>query len=254
MRWRGLAAACGAARRLLGEPPRWAVPPATTAFAPAPVSRNCASRTNPGVASAACGEPFSSRRKALLARGLAVNSSRFSTFCRLSTERPLSSPAKARYPPRRPPVHPQQAMCWRLVGTPKRSTMQRSEGAVMAGDDDHRGSGPTRAELPIPDYDHLPLSDLTHRVRTLDEDGVTTLVGYERQHGARLPVLQLFETRLEALRAGAEPSGGSPTAATPTAAPPPAGTSSVSPATTGPKINPPSQGVPTNPAQPRSTG
>ena len=124
----------------------------------------------------------------------------------------------------------------------------------MGSADDDQGSRPTRADFPIPDYDHLPLSDLTHRVRTLDEAGVTTLVGYERQHGARLPVLQVLETRLEALRAGAEPSGGSPTAATPTAAPPPAGTSSVSPATTGPKINPPSQGVPTNPAQPRSTG
>ena len=119
--------------------------------------------------------------------------------------------------------------------------------------EDHR-TGPARGELPIPDYDHVPLSDLTHRVRTLDADGVETLLSYEREHGARLPVLQVLENRLGALRAGAEPSGGSPTAPAPSAAPPPEGGSAVSPATTGPKVNPPSQGVPTNPAQPRSTG
>ena len=121
----------------------------------------------------------------------------------------------------------------------------------MAVEDQRTGSA--GAELPIPDYNHLPLSDLTHRLRTLDADGVTALVSYEREHGARVPVLQVLESRLDALRAGAEPSGGSPTAPAATTAPPPEGGSAVSPATTGPKINPPSQGVPTNPAQPRST-
>ena len=119
---------------------------------------------------------------------------------------------------------------------------------------DDAGSGAARSELPIPDYDHLPLADLGHRVRTLDPDELEVLIGYERDHGARTPVLQVLQTRLEALRSGAEPSGGSPVAPSPAAAPPPDGGSGVSPATTGPVINPPSQGVPTNPAQPRSTG
>jgi hypothetical protein len=111
-----------------------------------------------------------------------------------------------------------------------------------------------RDDLPLPDYDHLPLGSLTHRVRSLDADDLTALLAYEREHGNRLPVVQMLENRLDAVEAGARLSDGSPDAATPEAAPPPAGTSSASPATAGPVINPPSHGDPTNPAQPRSTG
>ncbi|MDQ1512216.1 MAG: hypothetical protein QOC59_58 [Microbacteriaceae bacterium] len=75
------------------------------------------------------------------------------------------------------------------------------------------------------------------------------LLDYEHAHGNRLPVVQVLEHRIEALRGGAEPSGAveqrMPEVTTS------AGGSLVSPATAGPKINPPSQGVPTNPAQPR---
>lgn len=119
---------------------------------------------------------------------------------------------------------------------------------------DPAGDSPTRDELPLPDYDHLPLGSLAHRVRSLDVDGLTQLIGYERQHGARAPVLQVLETRLEALHQGAKPSAGDPSApnADVTLAPP--GSPAVSPTTQGPVINPPSHGVPTNPAQPRSTG
>lgn len=125
----------------------------------------------------------------------------------------------------------------------------------MSEANDRSGSAsPTREELPLPEYDHLPLGSLATRVRTLDAEGIGVLLAYEREHGARLPVVQMLEARLAALRSGAEPSSGSPEAATPEAAPPPAGTSSASPATAGPVINPPSHGVPTNPAQPRSTG
>lgn len=110
------------------------------------------------------------------------------------------------------------------------------------------------AELPLPDYDHLPLGSLQHRIRTLDVDGVTALLDYERGHGDRLPVVRVLEQRLDALRQGAQPSAGSAEGAQPERAPSPDGDSSVSPATEGPAQNPPSQGVPTNPAQPRSTG
>ena len=109
-------------------------------------------------------------------------------------------------------------------------------------------------QLPLPDYDHLDLGSLTSRVRALDLTGVETLLGYEQAHGNRANALTILENRLAALREGAQPSDGDPLAP---AADDPAharGGSKVSEATTGPVINPPSQGDPTNPAQPRSTG
>jgi hypothetical protein len=112
----------------------------------------------------------------------------------------------------------------------------------------------TRDELPLPDYDHLPLGSLASRVRTLDAEQLEVVLAYEREHASRLPVVQMLELRLEGLRSGDEPSGGSPLAHAPEAAPAPIGTSAASPATAGPVINPPSHGDPTNPAQPRSTG
>jgi hypothetical protein len=85
----------------------------------------------------------------------------------------------------------------------------------------------SRSDLPIPDYDHLPEGSLTHRIRTLDADGVRVVLGYERAHAARLHVVQVLEHRLEQLEAGAQPSGGDPAAAQPEHAPPPAGQASV---------------------------
>jgi hypothetical protein len=104
-------------------------------------------------------------------------------------------------------------------------------------------------ELPLPDYDHIPLGTLPSRISGLDENGVTQLLTFEREHGNRLPVMQVLENRLQALRDGAEPSAGLPTAM-PEVIQGQAG-SKVSPATAGPPINPPSHGDPTNPAQPR---
>ena len=80
-------------------------------------------------------------------------------------------------------------------------------------------------ELPLPDYDHLPLGSLAHRVRTLDADALGTLLAYERAHGDRLPVTEL-------MRAPEVPRETNQT-------------------TVAPTINPPSHGDPTNPAQPR---
>ena len=77
------------------------------------------------------------------------------------------------------------------------------------------GASPHHDELPLPDYDHLPLGSLEGRIRSLDADGLTALLSYERAHGDRLPVTQLLERRLEAVRGGAELSSGSPLAATP---------------------------------------
>lgn len=93
----------------------------------------------------------------------------------------------------------------------------------------------THGDLPLPNYDHLPLGSLQHRIRTLDEPGLTTLRDYERAHGARTPVLQVLEQRLTELREGAEPSGGSPRGEQPEAPGPSRGGSPVSPATEGPR-------------------
>jgi hypothetical protein len=104
-------------------------------------------------------------------------------------------------------------------------------------------------ELPLPDYDQLPTGTIESRARTLDADGVERLLSHERRHADRVQVVQMLEHRLDALRRGdAEPSGGDPAAPTPEAT---AGEAAGSAITEGPPQNPPSQGVPTNPAQPR---
>ncbi|WP_410574293.1 hypothetical protein [Amycolatopsis sp. cmx-4-61] len=71
------------------------------------------------------------------------------------------------------------------------------------------------SELPLPDYDQTPLGALRHRIRSLDEQQLTTLIDHEREHGARAPVLQLLDARLAQLRQGAEPAHGNPAAAPP---------------------------------------
>lgn len=119
-------------------------------------------------------------------------------------------------------------------------------------------TAPGRDELPIPDYDHLPVTGLGHRIRSLTEAELDLLIAYERAHGARLPIMNVLEQRRRALEQGAEPSEGDAaglapeTATPPVTGPGPAG--KVSPETQGPVQNPPSQGVPTNPTQPRTTG
>lgn len=108
-----------------------------------------------------------------------------------------------------------------------------------------------RDALPVPDYDHLPVGSLGHRIRSLEADELEVLRRYEEAHGNRLPVIQVLDQRLRELADGAEPSGGDPAGLAPEQAPPPQGGSAASPATTGPPQNPPSHGDPTNPAQPR---
>ena len=110
---------------------------------------------------------------------------------------------------------------------------------------------PHHDQLPLPDYDHLPVGSLEGRIRTLDLAGVESVLAYEKAHGDRLSVVLVLERRLEQLRDGASPSGGDPTAVAPEAEHAPPGGSKVSPQTEGPAMNPPSHGDPTNPAQPR---
>lgn len=65
-------------------------------------------------------------------------------------------------------------------------------------------------DLPLPDYDQLALGDLQHRVRSLDEDQLHTLMNHESGHGDRAGVLQILQARLAELGQGAEPSPGDP--------------------------------------------
>ncbi len=108
-----------------------------------------------------------------------------------------------------------------------------------------------RDDLPLPDYDHLPVGSLTSRIRSLGHEDLTTLLAYEKAHANRVQVVSAMQHRLSGLADGAQPSSGDPAAATPESAPAPAGGSKASEATSGPPVNPPSQGDPTNPAQPR---
>jgi hypothetical protein len=107
-------------------------------------------------------------------------------------------------------------------------------------------------ELPIPDYDNLPTGSIESRIRTLGQRGVRDLLDHERQHANRVLVVRILEQRLVALDTGqTEPSGGDPTGPAPETQAGPPGGSKASPASQGPPQNPPSHGVPTNPAQPR---
>ena len=113
----------------------------------------------------------------------------------------------------------------------------------------------TTEQLPLPDYDHLTLPALTSRVRALDAGGVSALLAYEQEHGDRLPGGARPARAARRARGRRPAVRRRPGRRAPGPAPPAAGGSEVSPATTdAPKINPPSQGVPTNPSQPRSTG
>jgi hypothetical protein len=109
---------------------------------------------------------------------------------------------------------------------------------------------PDRHELPLPDYDHLPLGSIQTRIRALDEAGLEQLLAYEQAHAHRLPVLEVFEHRLEELRHGAQPSGGTPDAVVPEAPPPPHEKPAITPDTAGPTQVPPFHGVPTIPSRP----
>ncbi|HVM27567.1 MAG TPA: hypothetical protein VM433_07835 [Mycobacteriales bacterium] len=110
-------------------------------------------------------------------------------------------------------------------------------------------------ELPLPDYDHMTLGALRGRLRSLTTEQLVQLRDYEKAHAKRLPVVTMLDNRIAKLATDSseQPSG------VPSDRPAPGqkksrSGSKVSPATGGPALNPPSQGVPTNPAQPRTTG
>ena len=68
-------------------------------------------------------------------------------------------------------------------------------------------------QLPLPDYDQLPMGELRHRIRSLEEDQLRTLFEHEQAHGDRTPVLELLNARLGELAEGADPAPGDQTRA-----------------------------------------
>jgi hypothetical protein len=68
-------------------------------------------------------------------------------------------------------------------------------------------------ELSLQDYDQLPLNELRHRIRSLEEGQLRSLFDHEEAHGNRIPVLEVLHARLRELHHGAEPSPGDPSRA-----------------------------------------
>jgi hypothetical protein len=108
----------------------------------------------------------------------------------------------------------------------------------------------SNGSLPLPEFDHLPVGSLATRIRSLDVQQVEQLIEYERNHAQRVQVLGLLERRRDELKDGHGPTGGDPNAVKPELAGQPAADSKAGPEP-GPPINPPSQGAPDNPSQPR---
>ena len=58
----------------------------------------------------------------------------------------------------------------------------------------------TRAH--VPDYDHMPVGALHHRIRSLDGAELHALRDYEATHAARPGVLTMIDKRLKQLARG----------------------------------------------------
>ncbi|MFK4087541.1 hypothetical protein ACI2LF_25755 [Kribbella sp. NPDC020789] len=59
----------------------------------------------------------------------------------------------------------------------------------------------TARRLAVADYDQIPVGALAEQTQTLDITQIEQLIGYERIHLERSPVLELLEHRRKQLRA-----------------------------------------------------
>ncbi len=121
----------------------------------------------------------------------------------------------------------------------------------MSDDRTNETTETSRDDLPLPDFDHLPVGTLTHRIRALDASGLEKVLEYERAHGDRMPVVTVLEQRLEELRGGAEPSGGDPAGPAPHHLSPAAGATKASPQTAAAGGEPERFGIPGKGSNPR---
>ncbi|PRX45956.1 hypothetical protein B0I33_108103 [Prauserella shujinwangii] len=108
-----------------------------------------------------------------------------------------------------------------------------------------------REELPLADYDHLPVPALRDRIRSLTADEVRQVLDYERAHADRAPVVTTLENRLEQLEQGAEPSPGGDQETRPDQPGPTRHGSPVSPDSAAEPIHPPPKGVAGQPGKPK---
>jgi hypothetical protein len=102
---------------------------------------------------------------------------------------------------------------------------------------------------PLDQYDQLSVAAITERIRTLDSAGLDEVRSYEQEHANRPAVLMAVDRRAQQLADGAEPVQG-PARGYPGSSGPDAPRDQGM-ATDAPPNNPPSQGDPTNPSQPR---
>ena len=72
-----------------------------------------------------------------------------------------------------------------------RSDLSRADGKRRKED------AVSEEQLPLPNFDQLPLGTLGHRIRSLTEDDLRRLLDHEREHAARVPVTELLTGRLE---------------------------------------------------------
>lgn len=112
-------------------------------------------------------------------------------------------------------------------------------------------TGADRDGLPIPDYDHLPIAVLRQRMHPLGQEQLQDVIDYETAHNDRPLIQQLLRHRMDELQSGAEPSDGPTGGGVPQTPDNAAAAAASDPTVDSPAINPPSQGDPTNPAQPR---
>src|SRR3954469_21506275 len=109
----------------------------------------------------------------------------------------------------------------------------------------------SESELPIPEWDGLPMGDLESRLRALEVDELHAMRDHEEDHANRIQVMQLLDQRIKAVESGAEVSDGDPAGRRPGTVGAASSGDNASAVKEGPPVNPPSHGDPTNPAQPR---
>lgn len=107
-------------------------------------------------------------------------------------------------------------------------------------------------QLPLADYDQLPVGVLESRIRALTAEQLERLLRYETDHADRPPVREILRARLDQLAAGATPTDGGGDAGWPPSPDQEArGGSPVSPATEE-RIHPPPHGTPDQPGKPKA--
>ena len=112
-------------------------------------------------------------------------------------------------------------------------------------------AGPFRShdDLPLPEFDHMTLGSLRGRLRRLDGVSLVQLLDYEQAHAARLPIISMLQNRLRRVIEDGEPPAPHRRRRPPTCRP--RRRRWPSRRRRPPPQNPPSQGDPTNPTQPR---